>query len=150
MMTYYEWVMLFDEIKKAPRNDKYLEKLKTLTTSYEGNAKTLFINHIVDVINTRLRNTLNDFLNKVRKTNFVIESLMIELNEIKKEVQYLSTIISYQYVPDDKRIELKNYLNNAVKGIEDSIKKSFENNTNSEIVLLVKNLNLLEVNNELQ
>lgn len=148
-MTYYEWVMLFDEIKKSPRNDKYLEKVKNLTTSYEGNAKTLFVNHIVDVINTRLKKMLNDFLNKARKTNFVIESFSVELNEIKKEVKYLSLLISYQYVPDDKRIELKNYLNNAVKSIEENIKKSFENSTNSEIVLIVKNLNLLEVNNEL-
>ena len=149
-MTYYEWVMLFDEIKKSPRNDKYLEKLKTLSTSYEGNAKTLFVNHILDVINTRLKNTLDSFLNKARKTNFVIESLLVELNEIKKEVNYLRELISYSYVPDDKRIELKNYLNTAVRGIEESIKKSFDGNTNSQIVLMVKNLNLMEVNNELQ
>ena len=30
------------------------------------------------------------------------------------------------------------------------IKKSFDGNTNSQIVLMVKNLNLMEVNNELQ
>ena len=104
----------------------------------------------MDVINTRLKNTLDSFLNKARKTNFVIESLLVELNEIKKEVNYLRELISYSYVPDDKRIELKNYLNTAVRGIEESIKKSFDGNTNSQIVLMVKNLNLMEVNNELQ
>lgn len=148
-MTYYEWVELFENIIINPRNEKYLEILKNQATNYKGNAETLFINHIVKVINLRLKNTLTSFLNKTKTTSFVIENLAIELNEIKKEVKYLNDIISFDYIPKNKKIELKNYLNNAAKRVEDSIKLSFKDSTNAQIIMLIKNLNLTEANYEL-
>ena len=150
-MTYYEWVNLFDKIKKSPRNDDLLNELaKQEMISYSGNAKTLFVNHIVDLINERLKSVLTNFVSNTKMMNNTNENLSLQLNEIKNEIAYLRKIISFKYVPDDKRIDVNNYLNNHIESVEQTIKNSFKNNLNNDINLIVNNFSLKEVNSELQ
>lgn len=150
-MTYYEWVEFFDEIKKSPRNQKYIDILKTKKVNYTGNIETLFSNHIVEIINERLKRIIVNFINKTRTTRFDINTLGIEINEVKKEIKYLNDIISLDIVPENKRENMKKYLMNYAKKVESSIKESFNNVTNAEVLTMINNMNLsLEDNNELQ
>ena len=150
-MTYYEWVELFDEIKKSPRNQKYIDILKTKKVNYTGNIETLFSNHIVEIINERLKRIIVDFINKTKTARFDINTLGIEINEVKKEIKYLNDIISLDIVPENKRKNMKRYLMNYAKKVESSIKESFNNVTNAEVLTMINNMNLsLEDNNELQ
>ena len=143
-MTYYNWVMLFDKIKNEDMNEAVLNELASKTTvNYEGNANTLFVNHIVDVINTRIKNAISNFIFK-SKTASDIQSFQMEINLLKKEVEYLKKFISYDYVPDNKRAQINNYLNSSIKKLEEVIKSSFKNNTDNDYSVVINNLNLME------
>lgn len=143
-MTYYEWVMLFDKIKSEESLDTLLNELSTYeTVSYEGNANTLFVNHIVDVINTRIKNSITNFINKSKYASDV-QSFQMEINALKKQMTYLKKFISYDYVPDNKRAQIHNYLNSSIKKLEQVIKDSFKNNTNNDYSAVINNLNLME------
>lgn len=141
-MTYYEWVELFDEIKKNPRNDKYIDLLRTKKVSYKGNIETLFSNHIVEIINERLLNVINKLLTTAKTTTIDINILNIEIQEIKKEIKYLNDIISLEFIPTSKRENLKKYLSNKAISTEEAIKASFSSNNNSEIIMMIKNIDL--------
>ena len=125
--------------------------LKTKKVNYTGNIETLFSNHIVEIIKERLKRIIVDFINKTRTTRFDINTLGIEINEVKKEIKYLNDIISLDIVPENKRENMKKYLMNYAKKVESSIKESFNNVTNAEVLTMINNMNLsLEDNNELQ
>ena len=66
-MTYYEWVNYFENLKDAPINDNAISIIENSNIDYKGNIKIRYLNHIVDLINYRLNNSLDNFLMKCKR-----------------------------------------------------------------------------------
>jgi hypothetical protein len=66
-MTYYDWINYFYTLQKAPISDEPINRINSSNLEYKGNIKIRFLNHIVKLINIRLNNALDNFLDK-RKT----------------------------------------------------------------------------------
>lgn len=87
-MTYYEWVNYFETLKDAPISDNVISIIENSNIDYKGNIKIRYLNHIVEVINYRLNNALDNFLLKCQRLTQDKSTLSIELNDLKKEIVF--------------------------------------------------------------
>ena len=96
-MTYYEWVNYFENLKDAPINDNAISIIENSNIDYKGNIKIRYLNHIVDLINYRLNNSLDNFLMKCKRLAQDKNTLSLELNDLKKEIVYARKLASIKY-----------------------------------------------------
>ena len=140
-MTYYEWVNYFESLKDAPINDNAISIIENSNIDYKGNIKIRYLNHIVDLINYRLNNSLDNFLMKCKRLAQNKNTLSIELNDLKKEIVYARKLASIKYFDET----VKNQLLENIKIFGDemnvTIRNSYANCNDNEIIMLVNNIN---------
>lgn len=139
-MTYYEWISYFDSLKTKPISDEPINLINNSNIDYKGNIKIRYLNHIVQLINYRLNNSLDNFLLKTKTIVQDKNSLSIELNDLKKEIIYAKKLASTKYFDDNVKNQL---LENIKKfGIEmnEAIRASYMNCNNNEILMIVNNI----------
>ena len=140
-MTYYEWVNYFESLKDAPINDNAISIIENSNIDYKGNIKIRYLNHIVDLINYRLNNSLDNFLMKCKRLAQNKNTLSIELNDLKKEIVYARKLASIKYFDET----VKNQLLENIKIFGDEMnvttRNSYANCNDNEIIMLVNNIN---------
>ena len=141
-MTYYDWINYFYTLQKAPISDEPINRINSSNLEYKGNIKIRFLNHIVKLINIRLNNSLDNFLDKRKTLVQDKNNLSIELNELKKEIVFAKKLATTKYFEEDIKNQLLANINNFGEEMNISIKESFQNCNNSEIIMLVNNLDL--------
>ena len=139
-MTYYEWVNYFENLKDAPINDNAISIIENSNIDYKGNIKIRYLNHIVDLINYRLNNSLDNFLMKCKRLTQDKNTLSIELNELKKEIIYARKLASIKYFEETVKQQLLENIKNFGSEMNSAIKNSYINCNDSEIIMLVNNI----------
>ena len=141
-MTYYEWIDYFYSLQKAPISDEPINLINNSNLDYKGNIKVRFLNHIVKLINIRLNNALDNFLGKIKTLTQDKNNLTIELNDLKKEIVFAKKLASTKYFEEDIRNQLLNNISNFGIEMNETIKASFQNCNNNEIIILVNSIDL--------
>jgi hypothetical protein len=141
-MTYYDWINYFYTLQKAPISDEPINRINSSNLEYKGNIKIRFLNHIVKLINIRLNNALDNFLDKRKTLVQDKNNLSIELNELKKEIVFAKKLATTKYFEEDIKNQLISNISNFGEEMNISIKESFQNCNNSEIIMIVNNLDL--------
>lgn len=139
-MTYYEWISYFDSLKKKPISDEPINLINNSNLDYKGNIKVRFLNHIVKLINYRLNNSLDTFLMKSRTIVQDKNSLTIELNDLKREIVFAKKLASTKYFEEDTKKQLLENIKKFGEEMNTAIKTSYMNINNSEILLLINNI----------
>ena len=140
-MTYYEWISYFYALQKAPISDEPINKINNSNIDYTGNIKVRFLNQIVKLINIRLNNGLDNFLLKSKSLIQDKTTLSIELNDLKKEIDFAKKLASIKYFDEDIKNQLLNNINNFGNEMNEAIKASYANCNNNEIVMLINSIN---------
>ena len=141
-MTYYEWVNYLDKLKYNSISEENINQINNANITYTGDIKVRFLNHIVDVINFRLNEAVDNFLMKI---NLVVQdqnNLLLEINYLKNEMliaRKLATIIHFD--EDTKKALLENIYKFGTD-MNNQIKSSFTNINNQDILMIVNNLDL--------
>lgn len=139
-MTYYEWVNYFENLKDAPINDNAISIIENSNIDYKGNIKIRYLNHIVDLINYRLNNSLDNFLMKCKRLAQDKNTLSIELNDLKKEIVYARKLASIKYFEETVKHQLLNNIKSFGDEMNTAIKNSYSNCNDNEIIMLVNNI----------
>lgn len=139
-MTYYEWINYFDSLKKAPISDEPINMINNSNIDYKGNIKIRYLNHIVQLINYRLNNALDNFLLKNKTLIQDKNNLSIELNDLKKEITYAKKLASTKYFEENVKKQLLNNIKNFGIEMNDAVKNSYANCNNNEILMIINNL----------
>ena len=105
-MTYYDWINYFYTLQKAPISDEPINRINSSNLEYKGNIKIRFLNHIVKLINIRLNNALDNFLDKRKTLVQDKNNLSIELNELKKEIVFAKKLATTKYFEEDIKNQL--------------------------------------------
>ena len=141
-MTYYDWISYFDNLKNAPINDKAINFINSSDVSYKGNIKIRFQNHIIDLINYRLNNSLDNFLLKIKIISQDNNTFIIEINELKKEIEFAKNLAQVKFFDENDKQNVLYNISEFVNEMTNSIKLSFENVENSEMLMIINNLDL--------
>jgi len=139
-MTYYDWISYFDKCKKAPVSDEIINQINNSNIDYKGNIKIRFLNHIVQLINFRLNNALDNFLLKNKTITQDKNSLTIELNDLKKEIIFARKLASTKYFEENIKKELLNNIQKFGTEMNEAIKNSYANCNDNEIIMLINNI----------
>ena len=141
-MTYYEWITYLDNLKYNSVSDENINFINNSKITYTGDIKVRFLNHIVDVINYRLNEAVDNFLMKL---NLVVQdqnNLILEISYIKKEMDIAKKLASIKYFEEETRKSLIENIYKFGNDMNDQIKNSFVNVNNQEISLIINNLDL--------
>ncbi len=139
-MTYYEWINYLESLKDAPLPTEAVDKINNSELTYEGNIKIRFLNHVVDLINYRLNNNLDKFLLKSKTVGQDKNSLNIEINDLKKEIALAKSLASIKLFDENTREQLINNIKTFGEEMNTSVKDSYSNCQDSEILFLINNL----------
>ena len=146
-MTYFEWINSFDQLKNGTRNEELLNTLYKSTINLEGSILYRFIIHINDLIRTRLKNSLDSILYKLRTIYQDSNALSLEIINIKKELAFAKKIINLPVIPEENKNKFKETLQNFANEISETLEHSLSGiDTTGEIITMVKNskINILE------
>lgn len=139
-MTYYEWVNYFETLKDAPISDNAINIIENSNINYKGNIKIRYLNHIVEVINYRLNNSLDNFLLKCQRLTQDKNNLAIELNDLKKEIVFARKLASIKYFDENVKKQLLDNIKNFGDEMNSAIRNSYANCNDNEIIMLVNNI----------
>jgi len=146
-MTYYDWVESLEQLKNGPRNDTLLDTLYNNNIELVGNILYRFIIHINDVVRTRLKNALDSILLKMNTIYNDLNSLSLEIINIKKEIAFAKKIINLPSIPEENKKKFKETLQRFADEINEALEKSLTGfDTTGEAIMMVKNskINILE------
>lgn len=139
-MTYYEWIDYFYTLQKAPISDEPINLINNSNLDYKGNIKVRFLNHIVKLINIRLNNALDNFLDKSRTLAQDKNTLSIELNDLKKEIVFAKKLASTKYFEENTKNQLLNNISGFGNEMNEAIRNSFQNCNNNEIIMIINSV----------
>ena len=146
-MTYYEWITAFDELKSGPRNEELLNNLYKKSIDLEGNILYRFIIHINDLVRTRLKNSLDSILYKIKSIYHDTNALSLEIINIKKELAFAKKITNLPVIPDENKNKFRETLQSFANEINDTLITSVNGiDTTGEVISMIKNskINVLE------
>lgn len=146
-MTYYYWVESLEQLKNGPRNDTLLDTLYNNNIELVGNILYRFVIHINDVVRTRLKNALDSILLKMNTIYNDLNSLSLEIINIKKEIAFAKKIINLPSIPEENKKKFKETLQRFADEINEALEKSLTGfDTTGEAIMMVKNskINILE------
>ena len=141
-MTYYEWVNYLDKLKYNSISEENINQINNANITYTGDIKVRFLNHIVDVINFRLNEAVDNFLMKI---NLVVQdqnNLLLEINYLKNEMLIARKLATIRHFDEDTKKALLENIYKFGTDMNNQIKSSFTNINNQDILMIVNNLNL--------
>ena len=141
-MTYYEWVTYIDNLKYNSISDENINQINNANITYTGDIKVRFLNHIVDVINFRLNEAVDNFLMKI---NLVVQdqnNLLLEINYLKNEMLIARKLATIKHFDEDTKKALLENIYKFGTDMNNQIKSSFTNINNQDILMIVNNLDL--------
>ncbi len=141
-MTYYEWVNYLDKLKYNSISEDNINQINNANITYTGDIKVRFLNHIVDVINFRLNDAVDNFLMKI---NLVVQdqnNLLLEINYLKNEMLIARKLATIRHFDEDTKKSLLENIYKFGTDMNDQIKSSFTNINNQDILMIVNNLDL--------
>lgn len=146
-MTYYEWITAFDELKSGPRNEELLNNLYKKSIDLEGNILYRFIIHINDLVRTRLKNSLDSILYKIKSIYQDTNALSLEIINIKKELSFAKKITNLPVIPNENKNKFRETLQSFANEINDTLMASVNGiDITGEVISMIKNskINVLE------
>ena len=141
-MTYYEWVTYIDNLKYNSISDENINQINNANIAYTGDIKVRFLNHIVDVINFRLNEAVDNFL---MKTNLVVQdknNLILEISYIKNEMAIAKKLASVRHFENDTKNSLLENIKKFGDDMNEQIKSSFANLDDQEVLMIINNFDL--------
>lgn len=141
-MTYYEWVNYFDKLKYNSISDENINQINNANILYTGDIKIRFLNHIVDVINYRLNEAVDNFLMKL---NLVVQdqnNLLLEIGYLKNEMLIARRLATIRHFDDETKKALLDNISKFGNEMNNQIKDSFTNINNQDILMIINNLDL--------
>ena len=141
-MTYYEWVNYLDKLKYNSISEENINQINNANITYTGDIKVRFLNHIVDVINFRLNEAVDNFLMKI---NLVVQdqnNLLLEINYLKNEMLIARKLAAIRHFDEDTKKALLENIYKFGTDMNNQIKSSFTNINNQDILMIVNNLDL--------
>lgn len=148
MVTYYEMIDFIEKMKTAPRKDENINYLKNTKIDMPGNVLYRFMDHIIDLIQARLNNSLDNFIGKLKTIRSDDNLFSLEVLEIKKEIDYSIKIATNVNLPDDNKQRLKETIKNYANDVEEILENNAQYVDNTGRLLnIIKNhgINKLEV-----
>lgn len=146
-MTYFEWVEILENLKTSPRDDNLINNLYSQKIDLVGNILYRFIVHINDTVRTRLKNSLDSILLKMNTIYNDINSLSLEVINIKKELMFCKKLMNLPVIPEENRNKFMETLQNFANEINEALEVSVTGlDTTGEAIMMIKNskINVLE------
>jgi len=141
-MTYYEWILYFNQMKTAPISEELITKINASNLNYQGDIKVRYLNQIVKLINYRLNTSLDRFIEKIKLISQNKDNLILEINDIKKEITFAKKLATTKYFDQTTKEELTTNITKFGEEINETIKHFFINETNNEILMIINNINV--------
>lgn len=146
-MTYFEWVEILENLKISPRDDNLINNLYSQKIDLVGNILYRFIVHVNDTVRTRLKNSLDSILLKMNTLYNDINSLSLEVINIKKELMFCKKLMNLPVIPEENRNKFMETLQNFANEINEALEVSVTGlDTTGEAIMMIKNskINVLE------
>jgi len=146
-MTYFELISILENLKTGPRNEQELKRLYEVKIDLSENIIYRIINHINDLIITRIKNTFEGLLIKISTIYYDINALSMEIINIKKELSFAKKIVTMPIIPEENKEKFLKTLENFGDEITNTLISSVEGvDTTGEIITMIKNsrINILE------
>lgn len=124
MITYYEMIDYIEKMKTSPRDEKKINFLSSHKIYTPGNVLYRFIDHIVDLIRTRLNKALDNFILKIKTIGKDENLFSLEILEIKKEINYVVSIAKSVNIPEENRHKLKETIMNFANEVEEILENN--------------------------
>ena len=141
-MTYYEWIDYLDKLKHNAITDNDVNKIDQANLTYTGDIKIRFLNHIVDLINYRLNASVDNFVLKLDRVKQDQNTLLLEIGYIKNEMVFAKKLASVRHFDENTKNSLLQNIHKFGEDINVQIRNAFMNDTNSEIAMIINNLDL--------
>lgn len=124
MITYYEMVDYIEKMKSSPRDEKKINFLSSHKIYTPGNVLYRFIDHIIDLIRTRLNKALDNFILKIKTIGKDETLFSLEILEIKKEINYVASIAKNVNIPKENKHKLKETIMNFANEVEEILENN--------------------------
>ena len=139
-MTYFEWVEILENLKTSTRDDNLINNLYSQKIDLVGNILYRFIIHVNDTVRTRLKNSLDSILLKMNTIYNDINSLSLEVINIKKELMFCKKLMNLPVIPEENRNKFMETLQNFANEINEALEVSVTGlDTTGEAIMMIKN-----------
>ena len=124
--NYSEWHTLMDEIAKSPRNNDYIQFVRTGTVSWTSGVAERFIQTVSNMIRNRVNAAQNTYQRQMKNSNGRDMAVSNALGALTKEYRYLYQIsaslpIPQEYVDQMKKM-IQDQADNTYNSLMDSVK----------------------------
>ncbi len=141
-MTYYEWISYIENLKHNVVTDEIINQINGANITYTGDIRVRFLNHIVDVINYRLNESLDNFYIKLNTISQDRDNLLLEINYLKNEMVIAKKLASIKHFDDNTRKALLDNIYKLGADMNEQIKEGFANVNDQGILMIINNLDL--------
>lgn len=125
-MSYFQWVEYFENLKTAPMDDELLKKIESKTLDGGEYVVSRFTHHIIDTVNTRINNSYNACVDRMYISNIDVNTLSMDLINLKKEKRFAKKIVNLPVFVDSLRQTFLNTIDNTFNDISLALRKNIE------------------------
>lgn len=127
MISYYDLVNFLESLIDEPRNNSIIERINSLEVNLDGDRYFRFLDHLSYLIQERLTNAYNLFLDKIPSIGVDDNRFSIEFKEYTDEVSLDFLIASNKLVHEENQVQLGRKIMESNNRILDEIKKNYSN-----------------------
>ena len=125
-MSYYDWVKTFEILKTSPMDENLIKNLEDKTLDGNDYVLDRFINHAITTINTRLNNSCFNCIDRIISSHIDINTLSIDLINIKKEKQYVLKIVNLPVFSKEVSDVFRKAIDETFNDIYNIVKRNVE------------------------
>lgn len=137
--TYYEWIAVFDELKKRSVDREILDVMRKGTIEWQPGIAERFSERLMSIINYRI-NRASDQFQKELNYGKNQESVIIQaLLGLRKELQFLAEISDLPVLPKSEREQLHQLVIDQSNAIQRSLEDSAKKDRSGKLGYIVRN-----------
>lgn len=136
--TYYEWVPVFEELKRCSRNAEIIDILHRGTLSWQSGVAQRFSDKLVEAVNYRL-NAANDTFSRNMAHASDERAIIQSLHTLRKEIEFLYQAVNIPAVPENYRIQYMDMIKKQADTFQSSLEKSAKSDRTGKLGYLIRN-----------
>lgn len=137
--NYSEWCSVFDEIAKAPIDEKYIEIVTNGCISWSSGVAERFLRNAVEMIRTRINKAQDAFQRQVRNSRGETRNLVYSLKTLRKEYCYSYELAAALPIPEEYSIQIRKLVQDQADQTQKSLEESAQEDRTGHLKLIVKN-----------
>ena len=137
-LSYIQWCTLLDEIVENPRNDEYIERIRSSSVSWTSGVAERFVQSVAEMIRKRINRAVDVYQRQMRTARGSDTDVSRALATLTKEYRYLYQLTQALPIPKEHVEELTNLVQEHADRTQQSLMDSAKSDRTGRLGAIVR------------